>query len=98
MRDPRDDTIIYGLVDELPEPYRTERKSKKAGFFANMYALIQGMNSKEESAKDRKGALKDTVTVEGGLDEFGKQFGWSGIMRCSQWIKKMPSVDWSTMI
>lgn len=79
MRDPRDNTIIYGLVDELPEPYRTELKSKKAGFFANMYALIQGMNSKEESAKDRKGALKDTV--EGGLDEFGKQFGWSGIMR-----------------
>ena len=82
VRDPRDESLVYGLVDDLPEPYRTQMQKNDSDFLKNMITMVSYMNKDNWPNPDTpRPEYHFSENIEEEISEFGKQFGWKHIAR-----------------
>ena len=88
MRDPRDDSLTYGLVNDLPEPYRSQMRKMDSDFLPNILVLLQYLNSENETFTKQPGISDADVNrhfynlyrdMDPELGRFANEFGWNRI-------------------
>ena len=90
MRDPRDDSLTYGLVNDLPEPYRSQMRKMDSDFSQNFLALMKYLSSKTETSTAKPSRKSDADEMrrfynrvfrdmDPELRRFTDGFGWDRI-------------------